>query len=221
VGHWDHAVVFRLTKHGAAVHASRVKAALLILLALVPSAAEAAQCGGEGPQLKEPAICSRTFEFEGQCGRPNYQHKDWESVAFAVGSWERAPIRILTAAANVLVIARRYQASAKIFVGNSFDHDLMTPERSGVGQPVTRLSRIASWFGLVAAQSSVEVSTEGHFADIGGMQFPAGQEMAGTHIDVHLFCNPAGARYSGSLTLWYSFDHSQATDRRGSTADAN
>jgi len=27
------------------------------------------------------------------------------------------------------------------------------------------------------------------------------------HLDVHLICEPSGASFFGSLTVWYTFDH--------------
>jgi hypothetical protein len=47
----------------------RVLLSIFVFL-LVPGAASAAQGGGGGPELKEPAVCSRFFGF--QCGKPNY-----------------------------------------------------------------------------------------------------------------------------------------------------
>ncbi len=62
---------------------------MIAFLLLASSAADGAQCGGSGPNLKEPASCSRNFSFHGACGTPNYNFPDWETVAIAIGAWEK------------------------------------------------------------------------------------------------------------------------------------
>jgi hypothetical protein len=49
---------------------TRMMIAAAVVLFLL-TAVHATQCG-DGPELKEPAVCSRLFGFQGLCGKPNY-----------------------------------------------------------------------------------------------------------------------------------------------------
>lgn len=151
--------------------------------------------GGSNAVLKEPALCSKIFLFNGLCGHPNYGYPGWPDVAIAVGAWEKAPIRILAVSADAIVSTRWRAITASIFAGNSFNNDPMTPLRYATGQLV----------GLFGAVHAI-LHTEQHFPADNGMQFPAGQPMPQTHLDVHVSCDPAGAHYSGNLSVWYVFD---------------
>jgi hypothetical protein len=166
-----------------------------IAILLMPSIAAAAQCGDRGAQLKEPAICSRSFPFHGACGTPNYNFPGWDNVAVAVGAWEKVPIRIVSVSTDAIVTTKRSASWAIIFAGNSFNADEMTPLQSAVG--VT-----SGWWGSVITS----VHSEKTFPPGLGMQFPAGQPMYDAHLDVHLECRPIGAPYFGDLTIWYTLD---------------
>jgi hypothetical protein len=168
----------------------------IVVLLLSSSAARAAQCSGEG-DLKEPALCSRSFAFHGACGKPNYQFPEWETVAVAVGAWEKTAIRIVSVSADATVIsAANSKAPASwaiIFAGNSVNNDPMTPLRGAAG--------------VVSGAEVVTVAhSEKDFPAGLGMQFPAGKSMHDAHLDVHLDCRPIGANYFGSLTVWYTLD---------------
>jgi hypothetical protein len=48
--------------------------------------------------------------------------------------------------------------------------------------------------------------TEQHFPSERGMQFPTGEPMLPSHLDVRLNCRLVGASYSGNLIIWYFLD---------------
>ncbi len=153
------------------------------------------QCGGTGPELKEPAVCSRLFEFGGLCGKPNYPYKDWDDVAVAVGAWEKVPIRLLFVSADARIQTRWRAVTARMFAGNSFNADPMTPYTNAA-------AGILDLHGNVVANIHTDMTLPAGL----GMQFPAGQPWQDTHLDVHLQCTPTGAPYSGSLAVWYKLD---------------
>jgi hypothetical protein len=169
------------------------RAFLTIVAALLSGTAHAAQCGGSGPDLKEPALCSKLFEFVGRCGHTPYPQ--WTpDVAFGVGPWEKVPIRIFAISGDVIVRATWRAVVAKMLLGNSFNADPMTPY-------VTASGGILDLSGRVA----VPIHAEQHFAT--GMQLAgAGPVPLQPHLDVHLICEPADAPFFGSLTVWYSLD---------------
>jgi hypothetical protein len=167
----------------------------IAFLLLASSAAEASQCAGNSVELKDPAICSRNFPFHGNCGKPNYNFPDWDTVAVAIGAWEKVPIRIVSVSVDAVVTTKRSASWATIFAGNSFNNDEMTPLRSAAG--VT-----SGWWGSVITT----VHSGKDFPPGLGMQFPAGQTMRQAHLDVHLDCHPIGAPYYGNLTIWYTLD---------------
>jgi hypothetical protein len=39
-------------------------------------------------ELKNPALCRRSFVFQGACGRRKYDYPGWFDIAFAVGAWK-------------------------------------------------------------------------------------------------------------------------------------
>lgn len=169
----------------------RLALALIVLALLTPSSALAARCDGEGPVLKEPALCSKLFEFSGQCGKTPYA---WATpdIAFAVGPWEKTPIRIFDIAGDVIVYASWRAAFARMFLGNSFNADPMTPYANAVGGILDLSGRVA-----------VPIHVEHHFRT--GMQLPGrGPAPLDPHLDVHLVCEPAGAPFLGSMTVWYA-----------------
>lgn len=166
-----------------------------VLFMLWPISAYATQCGGGGPELKEPAICSRLFLFSGRCGYSNYSYPEWPDIAFAVGAWEKQPIRISRVSVNAWIKTKWRSAVAMIFAGNSFNADPITPYRMA-------MAGISDIFGNV----NLTISSDHTFNEDAEMQFPAGQSMPQTHLDVHLTCEPKGAQYSGNLTVWYRLD---------------
>jgi hypothetical protein len=168
-------------------------AVLITALSIFPG--YAAQCGGESYQLKEPTLCSKLFEFAGRCGRGNYPLPDWTpDVAFAVGPWERVPIRIFAISADTIVRATWRAVIARMFLGNSFNADPMTPYVYASGGIMDLSGRVA-----------VSVHAEQHYPI--GMQLPgAGPVPLSPHLDVHLICEPNDAPYYGSMTVWYSLD---------------
>jgi hypothetical protein len=175
-------------------------AVIAIALVLFSSAAaRAAQCGGGGPELKNPTLCSSAFAFQGACGRSNYDDPGWPDVALAVGAWEKVPIRFVAVSADAVIATERWQNRfaklAMIFVGNSYNGDPMTPYRYA-----------AAGRSLPFGKTYLTVHTEQRFPADSGMQFPAGQPMRKTHVDVHLVCQPDGASYLGNLMVWYKFD---------------
>lgn len=169
------------------------RALLIIIAALLSAPAHAAQCDGTGPDLKEPALCSKLFVFAGSCGRAAYPA--WTpDVVFAVGPWEKGPIRIFAVSADAVVHATWRAAFASMFVGNSFNADPMTPF-------VTASGGILDLSGRVA----VPVHAEQHFST--GMQLAgSGPDPLVPHLDVHLICEPNRAPFIGSLTVWYTLD---------------
>ncbi len=167
----------------------------VIVVVLWSGTVHATQCRGIAPELKEPALCSIAFDFDGECGVPKYKFPDWDTVAIAVGAWEKLPIRIIIAAADVVVMARGAPSFVSVFAGNSYNADLMTPERKAVGVPS---GPHGEFFASVHAEE--------HFPADAGMQFPAGQPMEAAHLDVHVYCWPKGASYTGSLSIWYKLD---------------
>lgn len=179
---------------------------LVVAFLFAATSAHAAQCGGDGPQLKDPALCTKLFTFSGTCGRPNYPYPGWPDIALAVGAWEPVPIRVLSVSADAMVTSRWWRlATASIFSGNSFNADPMTPYRNGV----------AAAFDIFG-RSAVAVHSEGNFPGGAGMQFPAGQPMPRAHLDVHLSCTPLSARYSGSLWVSYVLDVAVKNETNGS-----
>jgi hypothetical protein len=172
-----------------------MKYALTAALAatLISRSALAVQCGGRGPELKEPALCSKLFEFSGTCGTTPYPN--WTpDVAFAVGPWERTPIRIFSISGDVTVRATWRAVIAKMFLGNSFNADPMTPYVNAAGGIMDLSGRVA-----------VPLHVEQRFTV--GMQFAAaGPLPLDPHLDVHLICEPKGAAFFGSLTVWYTLD---------------
>jgi hypothetical protein len=169
------------------------RAYLIVIATLLSAPAHAAQCDGTGPDLKEPALCSKLFVFEGFCGRTTYPA--WTpDVVFAVGPWEKTLIRIFAVSADTVVRATWRAAFAKMFVGNSFNADPMTAFVTASGGVLDLSGRVA-----------VPVHAEQHFST--GMQFAApGPEPLVPHLDVHLICEPDGAPFFGSLTVWYALD---------------
>lgn len=169
------------------------RALLTIIVALLSGGAHAAQCEGTGPDLKEPALCSKLFVFEGRCGHTPYPQ--WTpDVAFAVGPWEKVPIRIFAVSGDAVVRATWRAVIAEMFVGNSFNADPMTPYVSAAGG-------IMDFSGRVA----VPIHAEQHYPV--GMQLDAAGPVPLTpHLDIHLICEPAGAPFFGSLTVWYRLD---------------
>jgi hypothetical protein len=145
--------------------------------------------------LKEPAICSRLFEFLGSCGKANYPFKDWEDAAFTVGAWEKVPIRILSVSADATIQTKWQAIAARMFAGNSFNADPMTPY-------ATTAAGIMDLHGDVTAT----LHTAMNYPADAGMQLPAGQPWEHIHLDVHLRCTPLGASYPGSLSVWYRLD---------------
>ena len=154
---------------------SRMLLLTFVVLLLPGGAAVTTQCGGSGPELKEPAICSRLFGFQGVCGKPNYPYKDWEDVALAIGAWEKALIRILFVSADARVQTKWRAINASMYSSNSFNADPMTPwAQTAAG--------IMDLRGDVVATLHTEMT---YRADL-GMQFPAGQPWQDIHLDVHL-----------------------------------
>jgi hypothetical protein len=165
-----------------------------IIAALGCAPAHAVQCGGSGAELKAPALCSKLFVFAGICGRSNYPDPAWFDIAFAVGPWETIPIRIFAISGDATVRSKWRAVVAKMFLGNSFDLDPMTPYVMASGGILDLSGRVA-----------VPIHAEQHFPI--GMQLPPpGPEPLTPHLDVHLTCEPNGASYSGSMTVWYGFD---------------
>jgi hypothetical protein len=175
------------------------RAIAFIAVLLSYEIARAAQCGGSGPDLKNPTLCSRPFAFEGACGRPNYNYPGWPDVALAVGAWEKVPIRVVAVSTDAVIETERWKNRfaklAGIFVGNSFNDDPMTPYRYA-----------AAGRSLPFGKTRLTVHTEQRLPYDSGMQFPAGQPMFDAHIDVHLTCEPEGALYFGNLIVWYRLD---------------
>lgn len=174
-------------------------AALMVAAAscLILRTAEAAECfGNTKAELKEPALCSRIVEFGGACGRANYDIPGWPDVAVAVGAWEKTPIRIVAVSADAVVRAKWRTITGSIFAGDSFNNDPLTPLRYATGG----ISDLRS-------NASVVLHTEQHFPSGLGMQLPAaGQPWEWIHLDVHITCEPAGASYTGNLSVWYVLD---------------
>ena len=165
------------------------------LIASLSFPAYAAQCGGESYQLKEPALCSKFFVFNGACGRAVYPYPGWSNVVLAVSAWESVPIRIVSVSADALIEGRWWRrVTASIFAGNSFNADPMTPYRYAA----------SAGFDILG-HAAVAIHSEEHFPLDDAMQFPAGQPMPQIHLDVHLTCSP-NASYSGSLSVWYRLD---------------
>lgn len=170
--------------------------AVVALTCLSSRSALAAQCfGNTKAELKEPAICSRIVEFGGVCGQPNYKFPGWNDVAVAVGAWEKTPIRILAVSADATVQTKWRTITGSIFAGDSFNNDPLTPLRYGS-------AGISDFHGDVSAI----LHTEQHFPAGLGMQLPAGLPWQGTHLDVHITCEPKGATYNGNLSVWYILD---------------
>ncbi len=166
---------------------------LPIIAALGCSPAHAAQCQGTDWELKAPALCSKLFEFAGRCGRTPYRGST-PDVAFAVGPWEKVPIRIFAISGDAVVRATWRAVVAKMFLGNSFNADPMTPYVNAAGGIMDLSGRVA-----------VPIHVEQHF--------PIGMQLAGAgpvplvpHLDVHLICEPDSAPFFGSMTVWYGFD---------------
>lgn len=178
------------------------------LLAIAP--AHAAQCRGTGPDLGPSPLCSVAFDFNGTCGVAKYPYPHWETVVMATGAWEKSPIRIVIASADAMVMARGVRVLATIFAGNSYNADLMTPERAAVGNAIRRPhGGFAGWLGRTLGTdgptvSALSLHSEERFAD--GMLFPSGLPMESAHLDVHLDCQPKGAGYAGSLAVWYRLE---------------
>ena len=168
---------------------------VIIAFVLVPGAASASRCGGSGPELKEPAVCSRHFGFQGLCGRPNYMFKDWDDVAIAVGAWEEVPIRILFVSADARIQTKWRAVTASMYAGNSFNADPLTPWAQAT-------AGILDLRGDVVATIHAGMTYRPDLS----MQFPAGQPWQDTHLDVHLQCTPTGAPFFGSLSVWYKLD---------------
>ena len=165
------------------------------LALLMSGAAHAAQCGGTEPDLKEPALCSKQFEFVGRCGRTPYSGPGWTpDVAFAVGPWEKVPIRIFAISGDAVVRATWRSVIARMFLGNSFNADPMTPYVYAAGGIMDLSGRVA-----------VPIHVEQHYRI--GMQLAApGPEPLMPHLDVHMICEPADAPLFGSITVWYELD---------------
>lgn len=174
-------------------------AIVFVAVPFLSDIARAAQCGGNGPELKNPTLCSRPFIFDGACGRPKYNYKGWSDVAFAVGAWEKVPIRVVAVSADAVIETERWKNRfaklAEIFVGNSFNDDPMTPYRYAAADR-----------SLPFGKTRLTVHTEQRLSYDSGMQFPAGRSMFDAHIDVHLTCEPEGASYFGNLIVWYRLD---------------
>ena len=169
---------------------------VLAFAGLLSRNAMAAECfGNTKANLKEPAICSRIVEFGGQCGHANYDFPGWPDVAVAVGAWEKVPIRVVAVSADAVVRAKWHTLTGSIFAGDSFNNDPLTPLRYATGG-------VSDLHGNV----SMVLHTEQHFASGLGMQLPAGEPWEHTHLDVHITCDPAGASYSGNLSVWYVLD---------------
>ncbi len=169
------------------------------LIAILSFSAYAAQCGSNGAELKSPVLCSRMFVFAGACGRPNYPYPGWPDVALVVGAWEKVSIRIISISVDAMIETQRwknrFEKVAMLFIGNSFNADPMTPYRYATAGR-----------SLPFGRTRLAVHVEQRFPDDDGMQFPAGQPVRQTHIDVHLTCEPAGASYLGNMIVWYRLD---------------
>lgn len=188
---------------GAVLTQPMVRLVLIAALCLVALPALAAQCRGNGIELKSSALCSIAFDFQGTCGKRVYDHAGWKGVVFATGAWEKSPIRIAIATADAMVTTAVGRAFAQLYAGNSFDADLMTPEVYAIGQPT--VGRIARLLGF--RRDSIAIAhAEEHFPKGLGMTLPTGGSMEDAHLDVHLTCFPDGATYVGSLTVWYVID---------------
>lgn len=162
---------------------------------LTSGVGHATQCDGAGPALKEPALCSKLFEFVGRCGRTPYVDLGWTpDVAFAVGPWEKVPIRIFAISGDAIVRATWRSVVAKMFLGNSFNADPMTSFVNAAGGIMDLSGRVA-----------VPIHVEQHYRV--GMQLPAaGPDPLEPHLDVHMICEPSGAGFFGNLTVWYALD---------------
>jgi len=163
---------------------------LIIAFCLTALPARAVQCGANGIELKEPALCSRAFDFNGKCGTPKYDYPGWETVVMATAAWETSPIRIVLVSVEAIISSPQHPLQATIFAGNSYNADLMTPERSAIS---TR-------------ESAIVVHSEARFPSDNGMQFSTGEPLSKAHLDVHLYCLPIGAPYAGSMDIWYKLD---------------
>lgn len=168
--------------------------AALVCMALQSSATYATQCNNNGIELKEPALCSKAFYFEGPCGSRLYP-REWGDVRMVAGAWEKTSIRILAVSADVILSGQRSAVTGELFVGNSWNADEMTPIIRGVGGPLDQNGTVY-----------VPLHAEQHFPPDRGMQFPAGKDWHSVHIDTHLTCYPDAAYYSGYLTVWYFLD---------------
>jgi hypothetical protein len=153
----------------------------------------AAQCDSNNIELKEPALCSKLFVFTGRCGQKNYPQ--WTAdVVFAVAPWEKAPIRIFSISGDAIVYAKWRAVIAKMFLGNSFNADPMTPYVNAAGGPMDLSGRVA-----------VPIHVEQRYQI--GMQLPAaGPVPLEPHLDAHLICEPSDAPFFGSITVWYTLD---------------
>jgi len=176
-----------------------IRLAVIAAFCLLALPAQAAQCRGSGPDLKPAALCSVTFNFSGKCGKPVYSYPNWDDVVFATGAWEISSI----VAADAIVTAAKGRAFARIFAGNSYNADAMTPERYATGPPI--VGRAARLLGFGGTSVAI-VRSEEHFPEGLGTVLPAGQPMQRTHLDVHLTCLPEGATYAGSLSVWYMIE---------------
>jgi hypothetical protein len=166
---------------------------VIVFLLLAPNVARAAQCDGNGVELKEPMACSKLFEFTGRCGHANYPQ--WTAdVVFAVGPWEKVPIRISSISGDATVRATWRAVIARMFLGNSFNADPMTPYVNAAGGIMDLSGRVA-----------VPIHAEQRYPI--GMQLPAaGPVPLEPHLDVHLTCEPEGAPFLGSMVVWYTLD---------------
>lgn len=183
---------------GLAVVRGVLAAYAIFFVCLLSRPTLATECfGNTKVDLKEPALCSRIVEFGGACGHANYNIPGWGSdVAIAVGAWEKAPIRIVAVSADAVVRARWHTVTGSIFAGNSFNNDPLTPQRYA-------MAGLSDLRGNVSAV----LHSEQHFPSGFGMQLPAeGQPWQQIHLDVHITCEPAGARYAGNLSVWYVLD---------------
>jgi hypothetical protein len=166
---------------------------LPILAALGCGSAHAAECSGTDPELKSPALCSKLFVFAGRCGEKNYP--EWTpDVVFAVGPWERTPIRIVAISGDAVIRATWRAVIAKMFLGNSFNADPMTAYVNAAGGVMDLSGRVA-----------VPIHAEQHYP-VGMQLAAAGPVPLVPHLDVHLTCEPDGAPYFGSMTVWYTLD---------------